>query len=105
MLIGYPDRLTVGPGGRIEFKISSDRPFELGLVRLTQGDDAPTGPGYVEYEIDAQPNGAYPALEHPTPPGSYVPGAGAELVTARGRRVRPGHRQVVRLAQVFRTWH
>ena len=48
MLTGYSDRLTTGPGERVAFRVSSDRAYELAIVRLLQGDDTPAGPGYLE---------------------------------------------------------
>ncbi len=72
MLTGYTDRLTVAGGERVELKVSSDRDYDLAIVRLIQGDDTAAGPGYVEREIGAACDGRYPALVQRTEPGSYV---------------------------------
>ncbi len=72
MLTGYTDRLSAGAGERVEFKVNSEEPFELRIVRLFQGDDTDTGPGYLETEIASACDGTYPARAQRTEPGSYV---------------------------------
>lgn len=71
---GYCDRLSVAPGERIEFKVSSEQPgsYDAQIVRLIHGDTNPAGPGYLEEEIDATVNGSYPARFQETDPGSCV---------------------------------
>jgi N,N-dimethylformamidase len=52
-LLGYADRISVGPGETIEFKVSSETgaPYRAAIVRLVNGDTNPEGPGYQEVEI------------------------------------------------------
>ncbi len=72
MLTGYTDRLTSKAGERVEFKVNSEAPFDLQLVRLIQGDDTADGPGYLEVEVPSACDGRYPAQVQRTEPGSYV---------------------------------
>ena len=73
-LIGYSDRLSVAPGERIEFKVSSalDKPYEAGLVRIRCGDPNPDGPGIKEQSLDADFTGSYPSRFQPVFRGSYA---------------------------------
>ncbi len=72
MLTGYGDRLTAGPGDRVEFKVNSATAFDLRIVRLLQGDDTEAGPGFREREVGAGCDGRYPPKAQRTRPGSYV---------------------------------
>ena len=49
-ITGYPDRIYVRPGERIEFKVNCDGPksYRADIVRLINGDTNPDGPGYKE---------------------------------------------------------
>ena len=73
-LIGYSDRLSVAPGERIEFKVSSalDNPYEARLVRIRCGDPNPDGPGIKEQSLDADFAGSYPSRFQPVFRGSYA---------------------------------
>jgi N,N-dimethylformamidase len=72
MLTGYSDQLSVAPSERVAFKVNSESEFDLGIVRLIQGDDTADGPGYLELDVAAACNGRYPAKAQRTNPGSYV---------------------------------
>ena len=73
-LIGYSDRLSVAPGERIEFKVSSmlDKPYDASLVRVRCGDPNPAGPGLKEETLDASFTGSYPSRFQPIFSGSYA---------------------------------
>ena len=73
-LIGYSDRLSVAPGERIEFKVSSmlDKPYDASLVRVRCGDPNPAGPGLKEETLDASFTGSYPSRFQPVFSGSYA---------------------------------
>ena len=85
-LIGYSDRLSVAPGERIEFKVSSslDKPYEAGLVRIRSGDPNPEGPGIKELSLDAAFSGSYPSRFQPVFRGSYATVADHPSLTIRG---------------------
>lgn len=71
---GYADRLSVAPGERIEFKVSSEEPgsYRADIVRLIHGDTNPAGPGFLEEVVEAEVNGDYEARFQPTDTGSCV---------------------------------
>ena len=85
-LIGYSDRLSVAPGERIEFKVSSalDKPYEAGLVRIRCGDPNPDGPGIKEQSLDAAFSGSYPSRFQPIFCGSYARVAEHSSLTLSG---------------------
>src|SRR5207237_9567989 len=59
-LIGYTSRLSVAPGERLSFMVSSKRPrYEARLVRLIHGDEHAQGPGFKEEEVPSAIVGAY----------------------------------------------
>lgn len=73
-LIGYSDRLSVAPGMKIEFKISSNQPqpYDAKLVRVISGDPNPDGVGIREEELPASFTGSYPSRFQPVYLGSYA---------------------------------
>ncbi|MFZ0037920.1 MAG: LamG domain-containing protein [Candidatus Acidiferrales bacterium] len=72
-LAGYSHRLSVQPGERIRFMVSSDQPsYRLDLVRLIHGDSNPKGPGFKEEVVDTPVNGVYPGHKQELKLGSYV---------------------------------
>ncbi|MYA44512.1 MAG: LamG domain-containing protein [Gemmatimonadetes bacterium] len=72
-IVGYSDPLTARPGDSVRFMVSTARrEFRARIVRLVHGDVNPMGPGFVEREVDASVNGAYPGREQLIWPGSYV---------------------------------
>ena len=72
-LTGYSNRLSVEPGGTIEFKISStaSAPYRARLVRIIHGDPNPAGPGYKYEDVPAEFEGDYPSRLQTTSLGSY----------------------------------
>jgi len=67
-LIGYADRISVAPGGRVAFKVSTTQPFyEISFVRLIRGDPSP--PGFRE-ELVAE-EGSRVGRRQFASPGSY----------------------------------
>ena len=71
---GYADRLSVAPGERIEFKVSSEQPgtYRADVVRLIHGDTNPAGPGFKEEVLETDAGGDYEARFQPTDCGSCV---------------------------------
>src|SRR5581483_4183160 len=71
-IVGYSDPLTVRAGERIEFKISSEGPYDVQIVRLIHGDTNPNGPGFKAEAVNAAVNGNRPGQWRELPSGSYV---------------------------------
>jgi len=73
-ILGYSDQISVPPGGRIGFKVSSENavPFDLRIVRIRHGDVNPEGPGYREMPVDAAVNGQYAGRRRGIASGSYA---------------------------------
>ena len=73
-LIGYSDRLSVAPGMKIDFKVSSNQrqPYDAKLVRVISGDPNPDGIGILEEELPASFAGSYPSRFQPVYLGSYA---------------------------------
>ena len=73
-LIGYSDRLSVAPGMKIDFKVSSNQPqpYDAKLVRVISGDPNPDGVGIREEELPASFTGSYPSRFQPVHLGSYA---------------------------------
>ncbi len=73
-LFGYADKISVRPGDRIGFKVSSldEKPYRADIVRLICGDDSPDGPGFKEIAVDTDIGGEYPGRAQPVHAGSYA---------------------------------
>jgi N,N-dimethylformamidase len=72
-LTGYADELSVGPGDRIRFMVSTElSEYEATIVRLLHGDPSPSGPGFKEQVIESRVNGGYSGRFQPLHAGSYV---------------------------------
>lgn len=72
-LIGYADRLSAEPGGRIQFMVSTELPSYTGSVRrLIHGDARPNGPGPKIEPITSIPRATHSGRVQPTAAGSYV---------------------------------
>ena len=72
-IIGYSDRLSVRPGERIRFMVSSrHQEYRAEIVRLIHGDDNPLGPGFKEEPVATSVDGRYPGREQMITSGSYV---------------------------------
>jgi N,N-dimethylformamidase len=60
-VIGDTDPLSAAAGDEMEVKVSCTRPsFDLALVWLLHGDEAPAGPGFQERELTVEWDGTYP---------------------------------------------
>ena len=72
-LTGYSDRISIPPGGRIEFKVSStfEEPYGADLVRIIHADPNPDGPGLKLEAVAAGFAGDYPSRHQPVRLGSY----------------------------------
>ncbi len=72
-IVGYADRLSVQPGQRIAFMISSESEhYTAGLVRLIHGDDSPAGPGFKSEDLESEIAGDHPGHRQPLRPGSLL---------------------------------
>ena len=75
-LLGYADRLSVAPGGRIEFKVSSELPeFTPSLVRLRRGGSPMHECDLLEEEVAADLPTTVPGRVQVARTGSYVEAA------------------------------
>lgn len=81
--IGYADRFSARPGGRIAVKVSSTLggTYAADLVRVRHGDPNPDGPGIRLIELPSNFAGTYPGRFQPTHLGSYARIAAASLDT------------------------
>ncbi|MEZ5853904.1 MAG: DUF6605 domain-containing protein [Hyphomicrobiaceae bacterium] len=72
-IAGYADRLSVRPGEKIAFKISSQHEgqYAARLVRIVCADANPNGPGIVEEPVAAAIEGSYNCRSQPIHQGSY----------------------------------
>ncbi len=72
-LVGYADRLSVAPGERIAFMVSSELPmYHAEIVQLIHGDPNPAGPGFKIREVASEVSGSYVGKLQRLRPGSYV---------------------------------
>ena len=73
-LVGYADKMSVAPGEKIAFKISSSSgaPYRARLVQVVSGDPSPEGPGIIERDVAADFAGEYPSRLQRVQLGSYV---------------------------------
>jgi N,N-dimethylformamidase len=73
-LFGYTDKISVKPGDTIQFHVNAEGTdiAEAQLVRLIHGDQHPSGPGFVEEEIDWAANGVWQVEKQYTQVGSFL---------------------------------
>ncbi len=73
-LFGYSDKLSVKPGDLVQFYVNGEGTgrAEAKLVRLIHGDQHPSGPGFVEEEIDCSTNGTWRVETQHTQLGSFL---------------------------------
>src|SRR5690625_1932337 len=73
-LTAYSDKISLFPGEKIEFKVSSTEEgeeYHARLVRIIHGDTNPDGPGYREEYHASAIEGSYRARHQPIRHGSY----------------------------------
>jgi N,N-dimethylformamidase len=72
-MLGYVDRWSVKPGGKITLMVSSagDAVFQTRIARIECGDPNPRGPGYREIAMPHPTDGAHPGQEQGTHLGSW----------------------------------
>ena len=82
-LTGYADRLSVRPGERIRFMVSSEtgEDYEAEIVRLICGDLNPEGPGYKEERVETPVSGRVRGRRQEIQAGSHVVVPGAPPLT------------------------
>jgi len=84
-LLGYSDRPSVEPGGRMLFMISSEFPeFEVQLVRLIHGDNNPAGPGWKDELVDSPVNRRWRGQHQETHVGSHIEVPGRRVLGGLG---------------------
>jgi N,N-dimethylformamidase len=72
-VVGYTDRLSVAPGERIRFMVSTTAPsYRASLVRLIHGDEHPDGPGFKDERVPSAIDGEHPGRVQRLPLGSSV---------------------------------
>ena len=83
-LTGYADRLSVRPGERIRFMVSSEtgEDYEAEIVRLICGDLNPEGPGYKEERVKTSVTGRVRGRRQEIHVGSHVVVPGAPPLTS-----------------------
>ncbi|WP_407169101.1 N,N-dimethylformamidase beta subunit family domain-containing protein [Bradyrhizobium sp. ORS 111] len=73
-LFGYSDKLSAKPGDLLQFYVNAegtDR-ADAKLVRLIHGDQHPSGPGFMEEEINCEANGTWRVEKQYTQLGSFL---------------------------------
>jgi N,N-dimethylformamidase len=73
-IFGYSDKISVKQGDEITFHVNADgtQTADAKLVRLIHGDGHPSGPGYIEQEIDSAVNGEWAVKKQFTQVGSFL---------------------------------
>ena len=73
-IFGYANRISVKPGEEIDFHVSADGTdtVDARLVRLIHGDQHPSGPGFVEEEVESPVNGQWSVKKQFTQLGSHL---------------------------------
>ena len=73
-LFGYTDKISVKPGDTVQFHVNAEGTdvADAKLVRLIHGDQHPSGPGFIEEEIDCDANGAWQVEKQYTQVGSFL---------------------------------
>ncbi|WP_066399060.1 N,N-dimethylformamidase beta subunit family domain-containing protein [Neobacillus mesonae] len=72
-ITGYTSQLSVQPGEKIKFMVSSDHPsYKTNIVHLIHGDSNPEGPGVKIHKVDADVNREYVGRKQAIHMGSYV---------------------------------
>ena len=73
-LVGYADRMSLRPGERIAFMVSSeaDRSYRAEIVRLISGDLHPEGAGLIEEPVASPIEGFHPGRRQEIHAGSYA---------------------------------
>jgi N,N-dimethylformamidase len=86
-LFGYTDKISVRPGGVVQFHVSAEGAdtAQAHLVRLIHGDQHPDGPGFIEEEIACAANGSWKVEEQHTQVGSFL-----EVADATAKLALPG---------------
>ena len=73
-IFGYANRISVKPGEEIDFHVNADgtEVVDAQLVRLIHGDQHPSGPGFVEEEVESPVNGQWSVKKQFTQLGSHL---------------------------------
>jgi N,N-dimethylformamidase len=73
-IFGYADKISVKPGDSINFHVNAEgtNAANAQLVRLIHGDEHPSGPGFIEEEIDCAANGVWKVAKQFTQVGSFL---------------------------------
>jgi N,N-dimethylformamidase len=81
-VVGYANAWSVGPGDRLEVKVSTygEARYRADLVRVICGDDDPDHGIYLEEEIPAPFRGEYAGRTQVMPAGSHVIVSGGKLL-------------------------
>jgi N,N-dimethylformamidase beta subunit-like protein/concanavalin A-like lectin/glucanase superfamily protein len=73
-VFGYSDKISVKPGDEISFHVTADgtNRAQAQLVRLIHGDQHPSGPGYIEEEIESSIDGQWELRKQFTQVGAFL---------------------------------
>lgn len=73
-IFGYANKISVRPGEDIDVFVSATgaTTAEAQLVRLIHGDEHPSGPGFMDREMDCVANGTWEVQKQRTQVGSYL---------------------------------
>lgn len=74
IVVGYSDRLSVEPGQKIDFMVSTFGPqyYRAAIVRLRSGDLHPQGAGFKEQLVTTAIDGEYPGRRQEINAGSFA---------------------------------
>ncbi len=83
-LFGYTDKISVRCGDAIAVHVNADgtTSADAQLVRLIHGDAHPSGPGFIEEEVDCEANGAWTVKKQYTQIGSFLNVADPDAILA-----------------------
>ena len=73
-IVGYSDEISVRPGGKISFMVSSEdnAEYDASFVRIIHGDTNPEGPGYKVESVNSEIDGRYKGKRQECLGGSFV---------------------------------
>ncbi len=73
-IVGYSDEISVRPGNKISFMVSSEdnAEYNASFVRIIHGDTNPEGPGYKVETLSSDIDGSYQGQRQECLGGSFV---------------------------------
>ena len=73
-IVGYSDEISVRPGNKISFMVSSEdnAEYDASFVRIIHGDTNPDGPGYKVEPVSTEIDGRYAGQRQECLGGSFI---------------------------------